>query len=150
MLAQLPILVEQTSTSQKVVKLCYEFSFLSGRKRAGLRLTEKEELKLKLLAQLLADSDPRSRRSQWRYPMLLQVTLRTPTGSFPATLLNINGEGMYIKSSIALAINSKLQVRLALASRVEYAFPCSVRWQGEGNKSAGLCFEGIPLEIRFG
>jgi hypothetical protein len=151
MLVDIPNLTDQINSLMRVVKFCYEYSFLRGRKQAGLVLSKQEEIQLTNLAQLLEEKGPHAKRSHKRMPVLLPVVLKTSAGLRQATMLNISGNGMYVATSEHLEQGAKIQVRVGKIGQVEYSFPCCVkRVASENGGGVGLQIDGIPLEVRFG
>ncbi len=137
----------------RVIKICYEYSFLNGRRLAGLHLKYEEELRLDNLARLLEGDVERKRRRQRRIHAVLPVILKTSAGLCQGTLLNVSGGGMFIATVALLAEGANVQVRIGKAGQVEYTFPSTVQWiasEPHGGRGLGLRISGIPLEVRQG
>jgi hypothetical protein len=78
-----------------LIRLCYEYAFINGRKEAGLALRSQEAMRLDRLRQLLESDDPQQRRHR-RMPAPLAATMKTSLGTLHCTLLNISGRGMFV------------------------------------------------------
>jgi len=152
------MVVEGTTSDNKfsellrVIKICYEYSFLNGRRLAGLRLNYQEEARLDNLARLLEGDMERKRRRQRRIHAVLPVILKTSSGLCQGTLLNVSGGGMYIATSALLAEGASVQVLIGKAGQVGYTLPSTVQWiaNESSGRGLGLHISGIPLEVRQG
>jgi hypothetical protein len=135
----------------RVVKLCYEYSFLRGRRSVGLRLSRLDELRLSSLQRLLEEDSAEKRRRHRRVPVMLTVELRAEDGLRRATILNLSADGMFVATPTPVAAGSEVQIRIGRRTDVEYSFPCVVQWTISGaNPGMGLRIIGIPLEVRHG
>lgn len=130
-----------------LLKMIYEYSYLIGREGAGVPLSVEESLYVSALRRRL---EPRTaeRRSHTRQIAALPVLLKGPSGVRSGFVRNLSGGGMLIECGDALIPGSQIHARLGSAGETEYIFSCTVVRQE--NAYAGLRFDGIPLEIRYG
>jgi hypothetical protein len=153
MLVDIVSTTSDLSSILRVIKLCYEYCFLQGRKEAGLRLSSVDDNRLLSLTRLLEGDSlgPGQKRRHRRLPVILPVILKTPAGQRRGMLLNISGNGMFIATAERLEKGTAVQVRIGKVGQVEYSFPCTVQWQSSKNGGGvGLHISGTPLEVRHG
>lgn len=148
-----------TTTSQaqsdehlKLLELCYRYAYLSGRRRAGMRLRPHEQVQLDSLSQLFEGDTRGQRRGFRRFPLVLHAVVKTPGGWCSADVLDMSGAGMFLALSQDVEPGDTVQVRLGLPDQVEYLFTCTVVrvvTDADGEvEGAGISLCCVPLEMR--
>ena len=132
----------------RLVGLCYEYAYLTGRLRVGLHLGLAQAARLGSLRKIL--ESPGERRCHRRLPVAIPIVLKTASGFRRAMLLNVSGGGMFVATDETVAAGENVLVKIG--GQVEYSFPCRVCWtaDGGGARGLGLQMTGIPVEIRRG
>ena len=129
----------------RVVQLCYDYVFLQARQKARAVLSSAEQARLQVLLRILRnDSDRRQHR---RIALRLPAQVKTERGTLGGLVANLSGSGMFVALPCDLPAGATVQVCLADNAK-RYVFPCVVVRQARGG--AGLRFQGVPLEIRYG
>lgn len=135
-----------------VVKLCYDYAYLMGIQKMGLKHTPTQIECFESLSRLLKGDADAKQRQHRRLPVLTKCSIKTSNNSVWGTLLNISANGMFLVTKIAIEKGSIIQVSLGCPGEVKYIFTCKViRQTRNGNvNGVGLAFHGVPLEIRQG
>ena len=137
-------LLEESSNHLRLVELCFQFSFLSGRAGAGQLNVDRARI-LTELRRLFEGDAAFGQRQHRRYPVNLPVIVRGVGGEHHAILRNISCSGLLLVGGQPLYPGARLQVRVGRPGDVEYLFKCKVVRAQQG--TAACCFTAAPLEL---
>lgn len=140
----------RASQQLRLLELSFQYSFLSGRARAG-QLPPESRKRLEELKPLFeGDPSVKGRRRHRRYPTYLPAVVSSDHGEGHGILLNFSSGGMLLATHNPVPDGATVLVRLGSPGRVEYHFECRVIRTLTGRTFNGLacCLVGPPLELR--
>jgi len=140
----------EASQQLRLLELCFQYSFLSGRAHAGQLDRDHEERLANLRRLFEGDESLTGRRRHHRYAAYLPVALTTPKGEGHGILLNFSGGGMLIATHLGVEQGDEIQVLLGEPGKLEYLYTSSVIRAFSGRMFNGLACQLVapPLELR--
>ena len=136
-------LLEESNSHLRLVELCFQFSFLSGRAGAGQLNVDRAQILIEL-RRLFEGDAAFGQRQHRRYRVNLPAIVRGVAGEYHAILRNISSSGLLLGGQ-PLYPGARLQVRVGRPGDVEYLFKCKVVRAQQG--TAACCFTAAPLEL---
>lgn len=139
----------EASQQLRLLELCFEYSFLNGRARAGQLSPDAERRLINLRPLFEGDPTLKGRRRHRRYGTYLPAALEAEQAQGHGILLNFSGGGMLLATLQPIPAGTDLVVRVGSPGKVEYQFSCRVIRTIQGRTFNGLacCLVGPPLEL---
>jgi hypothetical protein len=130
----------------RVANLCYRYLTYRKQVQQGVILSANDEQRLATLEHLLVGDPQYHRRRHRRISTLLRANLRSSSGQFPATVLNLSASGMFLISDAPVSMGSPLLVDVLHKEEPCYRFFCVVRHRDRQAtpSSFGVTFFGDP------